>query len=129
MRPSLRFVGDTDIKHVAVSGTGKSAAGDRTMPAGVVQTDSLDVDIGVLETIRRLCRQRENHCSALRTECIVSRGIMPKYPLSTARCARQPAFKQVLTYTFCARPVQTASRKVDRPTISGPDNCSIAKEQ
>ncbi|MGR9166801.1 Ldh family oxidoreductase [Rhizobium leguminosarum] len=29
--------------------------GDRAMPASVTETDSLDVDIGVLETIRRLC--------------------------------------------------------------------------
>ncbi|NEI00169.1 hypothetical protein GR213_29180 [Rhizobium leguminosarum] len=57
MRPSFRFVGDTDIRHVAISGTGKSAAGDRAIPASVVETDSLDVDIGVLETIRRLCLQ------------------------------------------------------------------------
>jgi len=26
MRPSLRFVGDTDIGHVAIAGNGKSAA-------------------------------------------------------------------------------------------------------
>jgi (2R)-3-sulfolactate dehydrogenase (NADP+) len=31
--------------------------GDRTMPASVTETDRLDVDIGVLETIRRFCLQ------------------------------------------------------------------------
>ncbi|MGO8658065.1 malate dehydrogenase, partial [Rhizobium ruizarguesonis] len=31
--------------------------GDRAMSASVAEADHLDVDIGVLETIRRLCLQ------------------------------------------------------------------------